>query len=1056
MQKSFLEPICDDCLLDELGVYVQDASGDLSIENRQCGTTEDKKEIDTVTAEAKQPTEERGRTHVRNGSGLIWSSDVQIEITPSPTSSHKAAGLIFDDEKEVVDFSHSAPVAASKSLGNGASTAIHDAGMASTAAWTPRNSPATYSPDHVPSSIDLARRRPWLVKQYGDYLKAKGVAENQADDQSGTQTGTTCFTDGTAKYTETDNKILESTVKVEVLDNSALNDALHSDLPPLPTSPSYRFPSTHFPHAVPPRHPSTFSHTTSQSIDADADDEASLPTFSPVASPIPTLSLPIPTFTSQNPLISPNITQRKPRPRSATKALRRRGMDISRSSFALRISSRWGSAEKRCLKGFREDLLGRSGNDEGKEDASAAKIKDEEKGVVTTMTEVGKEEWEKDILRASYCTDTTSLAVKSRSAAKTDVVVTGTAVEVEETDDSVAPPPIKFHRDNLPSVEPRNAGAPTPAVESDGSRGRSRSPAKNPLTRFTHTHHGGNWSKSVKGVFGDLKRSLSKDSRTGGRRGRLRNAPEGRADTRRPHPLPGIRYASVRADRDDAVDGAVKTLRAVVDSSEALPHPLRQHGEWSEGIESDIWPNGGQQDPQAVDVVESAHRRGSAKTSGSVSTALQSPSGNWTEGLGNSDLHQVSKNESWQAHLSHDLSLPQKSKKHVLQNAGLSKSEARLPSTADLERQKKRRNSSAMTLSKNWLSRSSPILDAGEYDHPVETLEKRRLLSTSTGPSIPVTASSGSSHTWVGRDSRSPSAPDSASGHWKGERLASIVSSSEFEVDNAFPGVTWSSVMEDDKIVDPESTAGAQNEDAEVATNGIATLVEERKVADEYAQDRPRNPTPSSAPVFRFKPQPQVQLTQHPLSTPLRISTPNRPILPLRTSSLNSPPLCLPNRVGISPSFALTPVKNGNTMSCSSRSMAASNITPSRTDIGTPNSAADEVFQSKLTHSPTSDFACIWQRYLCENRCGRVAKEAVMSCICPVFGSSSGKSGTAGAANEVRDEVEKRGRLFVCRSTAPVVRYVEAGSHGRSSGVENDSGREDEGKGLCEVCSIDV
>ena len=306
-------------------------------------------------------------------------------------------------------------------------------------------------------------------------------------------------------------------------------------------------------------------------------------------------------------------------------------------------------------------------------DVSLAKIKDDGKGMVTTTTEVEKEEWGKDILRTSYSTDTTSPAVESRSAAKTDVVVTGTAVEVEETDDSVAPPPIKFHRDNLPSVEPRNAGAPTPAVESDGGRGRSRSPAKNLLTRFTHTHHGGSWSKGVKGVLGDLKRSLSKDSRTGGRRGRLRiGVSENSADTRSPHPLPGIRYASVRADRGDAVDGAVKTLRAVVDSSEALPHPLRQHGEWSEGIESDIWPNGGQQDPQAVDVVESAHRRGSAKTSGSVSTALQSPSGDWTEGIGNSDLHQVSKNESWQAHLSHDLSLPQKSKQHVLQNAGLS------------------------------------------------------------------------------------------------------------------------------------------------------------------------------------------------------------------------------------------------------------------------------------------------------------------------------------------------------------------------------------------------
>ena len=371
VKKSFLEPICDECLLDELGVYVQDASGGLSVNDQQCSANEDKKETDTVAAEAKQPTEERGRTHVRNGSGLIWSSDVQIEITPSPTSSPKAAGFIFDDEKEVVDFAQSDAVPTAQSRINEASTPIHNAGMFSTAASTPRNAPATYSPGHVPSSIDLARRRPWLVKQYGDYLqKKKEAAENQFDNQSGTLTGTTCFTDVTAKQNETDNKILESTVKVEVLDDSALNDALHSDLPPLPTSPMsprYRFPSTHFPHAVPPRHPSTFSHTTSQSIDADADDEASLPTFSPVASPIPTISLPIPTFTSQSPLLSPNITQRKPRPRSATKALRRRGMDISRSNFALRISSRWGSAEKRCLKGFREDLLGRSENDEGKD-----------------------------------------------------------------------------------------------------------------------------------------------------------------------------------------------------------------------------------------------------------------------------------------------------------------------------------------------------------------------------------------------------------------------------------------------------------------------------------------------------------------------------------------------------------------------------------------------------------------------------------------------------------------------------------------------------------------
>lgn len=1045
--KTFLEPICDDCLLDELGVQkhsepdilpsVSGSDGDHELAGNE------------VESGITRKDGERGRSRrTRNGSGLIWSSDVQIEITPSPTSTNGPAEKL---PGELVDRQTAASNAPASPVDHTTPDNIHLAQVAGSV--KKRSLPFTHDPSkRISSSMDLARRRPWLVKELEAYLDTESGAKYTAPQEG-------CPLANNAK----DAKILESSVEVEVLDDSGLNNAMEAHLlSPGPGSPAflgYRFPSTHFPHARPPSAIDTTSPTptavdtphhqrsslSASTFTADADDESSLHT----SSPIPATST----------VLSPNVTQRRPKPRSNTKVVRRRGMDISRSSFALRISSRWGSAERECLRGFKDDLLGRSpkhqeksdfkdnaldGNSYvplGREQEHKKDLKQESNetvGAEATSNGESKTEWSREIFENR---DGIRMSKGQNDANAAEVG------DISDLDaDPAQPAPIKLHRsEDFVDMEV-NEPADTAWVR---GRHRSRSPVKNLLTRFAEAQNGGKtWAK---GVLGDLKRSLSRDSRPRGRGGRY--------DARH-CPCAGLGANSVTSA--ELATPGLCTFRAVVDSSEDIAHA-----------------QGGSLHSKASQDADST-RRGSAQTSASA------VSGSVTEG--NLYLHPTesrsvpASSESWHAHLSHDMALPRRSKKHILRNAALSKSEVRLPTDVCMERHGpalQRRNSSAVTMNRNFISRSSPLLPSVEYGYPPEARyyhqhqtgnddeeSKMRLLSSSSGRSIPVTASSRSSGAWFGHESGSASgsysAPGSANWKWKGERLASIVSSSEFEVGNELVENPWNESKAEVLVND---TAGSPSNQVfgreHTLARGVLEHSREGSVKSitasyqhpyditpssathppEYHQQlpRPRNPTPSSAPTFRFKPHIQPQptnsksaqvLTKHPLSTPLRISTPNRPNLPLRTTSLSSPPLSTLTRMGLPAS------------------------------------------KTALTHSPTEHFACIWKRYLCAGvdgggGCGRIAKEEVISCICGWQRSARLDEGEGDQVERIvvdkhgseEEILDSHGEEVVCRSTAPVVRYVESASGllGRGANEESDYPEDKTGvEPRCEQCKTKV
>ena len=1058
--KAFLEPICDDCLLDELGIKARYGSGVLPSINGvdgqyDCEGSEDLNHSDErgygeeMEKEANGENEKRGRGrygHTRNNTGLIWESDVQIEITPSPTSSRTSPTSPTAKDWDVLD----AVVLP---------TAANDANITSSKRDSVRlrDLPITHDPNkRISSSFDLARRRPWLVKELEAYLKndpdaadisfqeAQSIVENEADEKR-----------------EIETEILETPVEVEVLDESGLNDALGSRIPSAvadsPSSPTahFRFPSTQFPRApllniahadpggdIPPRHPSALS-TSTVTTNADADDESSLHASSPV--PASTLS--------------PNVTTRRPhvRPRSTTKALRRRGMDISRSSFALRISSRWGSGERECLRGFKDDLLGRSKViDAGVAEpviATAAKISSTaEKG----QTKEGNARRPAEVIshdRAQDVVDKVETVTGDgvdRDECFREVLKSledvrpphpqndklGSPVAVGSHHDDAVPPPIKLHRNNKSSAEAKSKGV---SHDSEGrGRMRGRSPVKTLLTRFTEAQNGGkSWTKSlgsvkaVRDVLGDLKRSLSRDSGARGRRGK---APATRRDSQ-----DGVRVGlnDVQSSPNvNAVGSGVCTLRAVVGSSENVGtgkmQKLRQSKDEieqysREGPGSEVPPDAG----------SCLSRRGSAQSSEPGSTPISHPSPSSHPstsrapastddnvyihpGATSQHVNRMPEQESetWVAHLATDLALPPRSKKHVLQNAAFSMSEVRLPPSSNPVHQVKRRNSSAATIGRNWLSRSSPILPSAEYQHdyPLEchcarVEAQKRLLSTST-LSVPATASPGSSGTWV-CDSQTSSAP--ASGQWQGERLASIVSSSEFEDDDELVGDSWREASAEDKVNAEPATDNAMGP-LLVAAVGTPAPATSSTSEQEQEQSRPRNPTPSSAPIFRFKPHPnshsplpKLALTQHPLSTPHRVTTPNRPILPIRTSSLSSPPLSTPIRFGMPP--------------------------------------------SKLTHSPTENFACIWRRYLCAGGCGRVVGEDVGSCICDLLGTKAIVEQVVASTEDLKTGEKAQGDSgFMCRSTAPIVRYV-----GSAIVASMEDGGDEMGlqvRRMCEQCRV--
>ena len=932
--KTFLEPICDDCLLDELAVQehsepdilhpVSDSNGDYDLTEKE------------IESGMTRKDGERGRSrHSRNGSGLIWSSDVHIEITPSPTSTNGADEKLpgeLEDRQAAASDAPAGPV--DYATPDNIQLAKVNGGVKK------RSLPFTHDPSkRTNSSIDLARRRPWLVKELEAYLDVESGAKHTEPHE-----------DHPLANNGKDAKILESSVEVELLDDTSVNHAmeihLRSPIPDSPVSPSCRFPSTHFPHARLPSALDTTSPTPSAITDphhhrntlsastftADADDESSLHT----SSPTPATSA----------LLSPNATQRRPKPRSNTKVVRRRGMDISRSSFALRISSRWGSAERECLRGFKDDLLGRSPKHQQKSDFKDNALDG------NSYVPLGREQEDKEDLKQES-NETVSAEATSKWGSKIewsreihenlDAIRMSkgrhdaNAAEVGDISDLDADPaqpaPIKLHRsEDLVDMEV------TEPIDTACVRGRhrSRSPVKNLLTRFAEAQNGGKtWAK---GVLGDLKRSLSRDSRPRGGCGRY-------DATQRPATDLGADFLT----HAQLATPSVCTLRAVVDTSEDIAQD-----------------QGGSFHSEASQDTDST-RPGSAQTSASTA------SGSVTNG--NLYLHPTesrsvpASSQSWQAHLSHDMALPRRSKKHILRNAASSKSEVRLPTDVGMERHGpalQRRNSSAVTMNRNFMSRSSPLLPSVEYGYPPQARyyhqhqpgndddeeSKKRLLSSS-GPSIPVTASSRSSRTWVGHESGSASGPYSASGSanwkWKGERLASIASSSDFEVDDELVGNPWNEPKAEVQVNDTAGSLSNQVLEAsrEVSVKSTTTALYQQPqhdddtpcssathpLEDRQPLPRPRNPTPSSAPTFRFKPHhvhPQPTsprsaqiLTKHPLSTPLRISTPNRPILPLRTSSLSSPPLSTPTRMGLPAS------------------------------------------KTALTHSPTEHFACIWKRHLC-------------------------------------------------------------------------------------------
>ena len=233
--------------------------------------------------------------------------------------------------------------------------------------------------------------------------------------------------------------------------------------------------------------------------------------------------------------------------------------------------------------------------------------------------------------------------------------------------------------------------------------------------------------------------------------------------------------------------------------------------------------------------------------------------------------------------------------------------------------------------------------------------------------------------------------------------------------------------IEDDNEGVKHTTASSHH-DGTTSTDNSASIQPTSSVHHNLDLDpeRPRNPTPASVPTFRFKPHtkpPNTTLTQHPLSTPLRITTPAHPILPARTSSLSSPPLYTPTRMGMPPAFAFTfqsAMRLGLPEGPASAPLfaTADQRQTQRSEIG--GSDSDSHGSSGLMHSPTSSFACIWKRHLCGGGCGRVVGEEVESCICAQRQASMGPVDGRVDSERVAEKLE-----VICRSTAPVVRYTE-------------------------------
>jgi hypothetical protein len=406
--------------------------------------------------------------------------------------------------------------------------------------------------------------------------------------------------------------------------------------------------------------------------------------------------------------------------------------------------------------------------------------------------------------------------------------------------------------------------------------------------------------------------------------------------------------------------------------------------------------------------------------------------------------------ESWQAHLSHDLSLPRHSKRHIIRNARLSQSEIRLPSyetPSSTTTGFQRRNSRTNKLSRNWFSRSSPMLVSNEHQYPQNVSDagegRRRLLSSSRGPSMPMTASLTSSGTRVGDEGVSGSG--STSGNWKEQRLASMISPSEFEVDEGFSNA-WIEAEQKSEDHEVEATSihpGTPN-------GPVETVIKRKLSVGDESDERPRNPTPLSAPNFRFKPKPDSsnsKLTQHPLSTPIQHNM-TRIILPTRNSSLASSPNNSPSAEQNTPSFAFTFRSDLSLPQTQGMSPAQARTTPC---------FIEERFSPQLwnIHDQTPSVpenegdislgtACVWTRYQCIDGYGKCFKEKVERCICP----DSRKSGGArDMGTEASVGVEGGGDGYEngngngnvdwnrCRSTAPQVRYVDQSCAQRCTGA---------------------
>ena len=278
---------------------------------------------------------------------------------------------------------------------------------------------------------------------------------------------------------------------------------------------------------------------------------------------------------------------------------------------------------------------------------------------------------------------------------------------------------------------------------------------------------------------------------------------------------------------------------------------------------------------------------------------------------------------SWQQHLSHDLSSRPNVRKTINRTSQL---------RLDNPHPSIRRTSSVP----NWLIPSKPFSDS-----------QRRLLSNSTTPFIPTTA-------------RSLSSEIASEPH----RLASLLSDSDFDQSPASWAYQTSSL--------PDPITQSYNLSAEQEACPSPTIRDDRSTIQ--------------SPPATTPPRPQSRLAVHPLTTPLRTLTPQRPQLTPRTSSLRSPPYSAPMRLG-----------------------------------------SQEVMTG-IKHSPTMRYACIWERQVCVT-CGEMLDgtrgkgTTVKSCVCD------------GTLRKREDYGEGNLR---CKATAPVVRYVASGEdegYGEGTGV---------------------